>query len=75
MLIFFVLWKPELTTLFQLHSSVDLDIISPTDIPDKRGGLLVYIKSHLLSRRLTNYIMPKVFKLYKPVELNVRKEK
>ena len=59
MLIFFVLWKPELTTLFQLHSSVGLDIISPTDISDKRGGLLVYIKSHLLSRRLTNYIMPK----------------
>ena len=54
MLISYVLRKPKLTNLFQLHSSVGLDIISPI-VSVRQGGLLVYIKSHLPSRRLTNY--------------------
>ena len=43
-------------------------------ISDRRGGLLVYIKSHLPSRRLTNYSMPKDIQII-PFELNLRKEK
>ena len=43
-------------------------------ISDRRGGLLVYIKSHLPSRRLTNYIIPKDIQII-PSELNLRKEK
>ena len=34
------------------------------DISDRKGGLLVYIRSHLPSLPLTNYIIPKIFKLY-----------
>ena len=44
------------------------------DILDRRGGLLVYIKSHLPFRRLKNYIMPKIIQII-PFELNLRKEK
>ena len=44
------------------------------DISDRQGELLVYIKSHLLSRRLTNYIMSKNVQII-PFELNLRKEK
>ena len=76
MLISFVLRKSKLTTLFQLHSSVGLDIIRPycLDISDRRGGLLVYIKSNLPSRRLTNYTMPKDIQVISS-ELNLREEK
>ena len=35
------------------------------DISDRKGGLLVYIRSHLPSLPLTNYIIPKIFKLYR----------
>ena len=42
------------------------------DISDRRVGLLVYIKSHLPSRRLTNYTMPKGIQII-PFELNLRK--
>ena len=41
---------------------------------DRQGGLLVYIKSHLPSRRLTNYTTPKDIQII-PFELNLRKEK
>ena len=44
------------------------------DISDSRGGLLVYLKSHLLSRRLTNYTTPKDIEII-PFELNLKKEK
>ena len=44
------------------------------DISDRRGGLLVYIKSHLPSRRLANYFMPKDIQIV-PFELDLRKEK
>ena len=45
-----------------------------SDITDKRGGLLVYIKSNLPSRHLTNYITPKDIQII-PFELNLRKGK
>ena len=35
------------------------------DISDRKEGLLVYIRSHLPSLPLTNYIIPKIFKLYR----------
>ena len=44
------------------------------DISDRREGLLIYIKSHLPSRRLTNYTTPKHIQII-PFELNLRKEK
>ena len=43
------------------------------DISHRRGGLLVYIKSHLPPRRLTNYIMPKDIQII-PFELSIRKK-
>ena len=43
------------------------------DISGLWGGLLAYIKSHLPSRRLTNYIMPKDIQII-PFELNQGKE-
>ena len=44
------------------------------DISGRQGGLLVYIKSHLPSRRLTNYTTPKDIKVIS-FELNLRKER
>ena len=44
------------------------------DISHRRRGLLVYIKPHLLSRRLRNYTTPKHIQII-PFELNLRKEK
>ena len=43
-------------------------------IPDKQGGLLIYIKAHLPSRLLSNLISPKDIQAV-PFELNLRKEK
>ena len=43
------------------------------DISDRKGGLLVYIRSHLPSLRLTNHIMPKIFKLYVWIKSKERK--
>ena len=53
MLISFVLRKPALTTLFQLQQFSWPGYHKPyrLDISDRRGGLLLYVKSHLLSRR------------------------
>ena len=74
MLISYVLRKLKLTNLFQLRSSVGLDIISPIAyISGRQGGLLVYIKSHLPSRRLTNYTTPKDIQVIS-FELNLRKK-
>ena len=44
------------------------------DISDRQGRLLVYIKSHLPSRSLTNYTTPKDIQVI-PFELNLRKER
>ena len=43
-------------------------------ISDRKGGLLVYIKSHLLSRLLKNFDIPSNIQII-PSELNLRKEK
>ena len=44
------------------------------DISDRKGGLLVYIKSHLPSRLLKNFDIPGNIQII-PFELNLRKEK
>ena len=44
------------------------------DISDKSGGLLFYIRSHLLSRQLTKFKIPSDIKAI-PFEVNMRKEK
>ena len=44
------------------------------DITSKRGGLLVYIKSSLLSRIMSDFKLPKNIQIT-PFELNPRKEK
>ena len=44
------------------------------DISDRKGGLLVYIKSHLQSRLLKNFDIPSNIQII-PFELNLRKEK
>ena len=44
------------------------------DISDRKGGLLVYIKSHLQSRLLKNFDIPKDTQII-TCELNLRKEK
>ena len=43
------------------------------DISDRKGGLLVYIKSHLLLRFLKNLDIPYDIQVF-PFELNLRKE-
>ena len=43
------------------------------DITSKRGGMLVYIKSSLPSRIMSNFKLPKNIKVI-PFELNLRKE-
>ena len=40
------------------------------DISDKSGGLLVYVRSYLLSRHLTKFDIQAI-----PFEVNIRKEK
>ena len=44
------------------------------DISGRKGGLLVYIKSHLPSRLLKNFDIPSNIQII-PFELNLRKEK
>ena len=44
------------------------------DISDRKGGLLVYIKSHLPSRLLKNFDIPSNIQII-PFELNLKKEK
>ena len=44
------------------------------DISGRKGGLLVYIKSHLPSRLLKNFDIPSNIQIV-PFELNLRKEK
>ena len=44
------------------------------DISGRQGGLLIYIKSHLLSRRLANYTTPKDIQVIS-FELNLKKER
>ena len=44
------------------------------DISDRKGGLLVYIQSHLPSRLLKNFDIPSNIQII-PFELNLKKEK
>ena len=44
------------------------------DISDRKGGLLVYIKSHLPARLLKNFDIPSNIQII-PFELNLRIEK
>ena len=44
------------------------------DISDKSGGLLVYVRSYLLSRQLTKFEIPSDFQAI-PFEVNMRKKK
>ena len=44
------------------------------DISDKSGGLLVYVRSHLLLRQLTKFEIPSDIQAI-PFEVNMRKEK
>ena len=45
-----------------------------TGISDRKGGLLIYIKSHLPSRLLKTFDIPSNIQII-PFELNLRKEK
>ena len=44
------------------------------DITDKKGGLVVFVKSHILSRRLSDFKIPSNVQII-PFEINLRKEK
>ena len=60
--------------LFPIVSSY-ISIISPyrLDIADKKGGLMVFVKSHILSR-LNDFKIPSNIQII-PFEINLRKEK
>ena len=44
------------------------------DITDKKGGLMVFVKSHIPSRRLNDFKIPSNIQII-PFEINLRKEK
>ena len=44
------------------------------DITDKKGGLMVFVKSHILSKRLNGFKIPSNIRIM-PFEINLRKEK
>ena len=48
--------------------------LQKVNISDRKGGFLVYIKSHLPSRLLKNFDIPSNIQII-PFELNLRKEK
>ena len=53
-----------------------INIISPyiLDITENKGGLMVFLKSHIPSRRLNDFKIPSNIQII-PLELNLRKEK
>ena len=44
------------------------------DVNERSGGLLVYIKDHIISKQLTNFLIPKDIQII-PFEINLRKNK
>ena len=72
--IFFVQQKRNQMNLFPIVSSY-ISIISPyrLDIADKKGGLMVFVKSHILSR-LNDFKIPSNIQII-PFEINLRKKK
>ena len=63
------------TSLFPVISSY-INLISPCilDIIKHRGGLMVFLKSHIPSRRLNDLKIPSNIQII-PLEINLRKEK
>ena len=62
-------------TLFPVISSY-INIISPyiLDITENKGGMMVFLKSHIPSRRLNDFKIPSNIQII-PLEINLRKEK
>ena len=60
--------------LFPIISSY-ISIISPyiLDITDSKGSLIVFVKSHIPSRRLNDFKIPSNIQII-PFEINLRKE-
>ena len=44
------------------------------DITDSKGSLMVFVKSHIPSRKLNDFKIPSNIQI-KPFEINLRKEK
>ena len=44
------------------------------DIAENKGGLMIFIKSHILSRRLNNLKIPSNIPQIIPFEINLRKK-
>ena len=63
------------TSLFPVISSY-INIISPyiLVITENKGGLMVFLKSHIPSRRLNDFKIPSNIQII-PLEINLRKEK
>ena len=63
------------TSLFPVISSY-INIISPyiLDITGNKGGLMVFLKSHIPSRRHNDFKIPSNIQII-PLEINRRKEK
>ena len=61
-------------TLFPVISSY-INIISPyiLDITENKGGLMVFVKSHIPSRRLNEFKIPSNIQII-PFEINLRKK-
>ena len=53
-----------------------INIISPyiLDITENKGGMMVFLKSHIPSRRLNDFKIPSNIQII-PLEINLRKEK
>ena len=53
-----------------------INIISPyiLDITENKGGMMVFLKSHIPSRRLNDFKIPSNIQIM-PLEINLRKEK
>ena len=53
-----------------------INMISPyiLDITENKGGMMVFLKSHIPSRRLNDFKIPSNIQII-PLEINLRKEK
>ena len=67
--------KEKKMSLFSIFSSY-ISIISPyiLDITENKGGMMVFLKSHIPSRRLNDFKIPSNIQII-PLEINLRKEK
>ena len=56
--------------------SSNINMISPyiLDITENKGGMMVFLKSHIPSRRLNDFKIPSNIQII-PLEINLRKEK